>query len=70
LTYAEAVEIATAKRLEEWERVAFLSTHAVNANPYLKRAIIVENPLREPPQPVKMTEREVAALFKKLSEEK
>lgn len=62
--------MATAKRLEEWDRVAFISTYAANANPYLQRKIVVENPFREPPRPAKMTEREVAELFRKLSEDR
>lgn len=70
MTYAEAVEIATAKRLEEWDRVAFISAHAINANPYLERFRQVNNPFREPPRPAKMTEREVAELFRKLSEDR
>ena len=35
-----------ARRVEEWERTAFLATYAANANPYRKRWLDVKNPFR------------------------
>ena len=34
------------RRVEEWERTAFLATYAANANPYRKRWLDVKNPFR------------------------
>ena len=44
LTYAELVQLGEAKRVEEWERAAFVATYAYNANPFLRRPVNVSNP--------------------------
>ena len=45
MTFAELDEIVRAKRFEEWDRAAFVSSFAINANPYRKEPFVVRNPL-------------------------
>ena len=46
MTLAELDAMFEARRVEEWERSAFLATYAANANPYRKRWFDVKNPFR------------------------
>ena len=46
LTLADLDAMFEARRVEEWERTAFLATYAANANPYRKRWLDVKNPFR------------------------
>jgi hypothetical protein len=46
LTLADLDAMFEARRVEEWERTAFLATYAANANPYRKRRLDVKNPFR------------------------
>mgnify|MGYP000864632389 CR=1 FL=1 len=41
LTYAELLTIAQARRVEEWEKAAFVVYYSINANPFLKTTIDV-----------------------------
>ena len=62
LTFAELLTVARSRRREEWDKAAFISSYAINANPYLKKPIDVRNPYREPPKPIKVRLEDVAAL--------
>lgn len=46
MTLGELDAMFEARRVEEWERTAFLATYAANANPYRKHWLDVENPFR------------------------
>ena len=46
VTLAELDEIARTRRLEEWDRAAFVATCAFNANPFLKSYTPIKNPFR------------------------
>ncbi|MBP3556276.1 MAG: hypothetical protein J6K20_01035 [Thermoguttaceae bacterium] len=46
MTFAEVDAAFDAKRLDDWDRAAFVAAHAINANPYLRRPVDVRNPLR------------------------
>lgn len=45
-TFAELAEIAQTRRVEAWERAAFVASYAFNSNPYLRRPVEVPNPAR------------------------
>ncbi|MGI5841472.1 MAG: hypothetical protein ACOX6N_04615 [Patescibacteria group bacterium] len=54
--------IAQARRVEEWDKAAFVAYYSINANPFLTTTIDVQNPYKEPPPLVMVPLDEVEAL--------
>ena len=44
MTFAEVDAAFDAKRLDDWDRAAFVAAPAINANPYFRRPVDVRNP--------------------------